>query len=167
MNKRIIKAREFAIKAHGNQKYNSNKPYIYHLDAVVKILEPYGEDAQIIGYLHDVIEDTDVSLQELEDEFGLFISVCVYILTDPVGPNRKDRKKGSYYKMSRAIDEYAISLIVKAADRLANLEHGGKTDMYKKEHSEFKMAAFRPGLCNELWEKMDKILGTNNDKIEK
>jgi len=126
MKKTVSDAREFAIKAHGNQLYG-NKPYVYHLDAVVKILEPYGETAQIIGYLHDVVEDTGVSLQEIEDEFDLFISICVYVLTDPLGHRtRKEKKKYVCYKLSIVVDKYSVSLIVKAADRLANLECGEK-----------------------------------------
>jgi len=53
----IEKSRDYAITAHGEQKYG-DKPYIHQLEAVVKILEPYGSEAKLIGYLHDVAEDT-------------------------------------------------------------------------------------------------------------
>jgi (p)ppGpp synthase/HD superfamily hydrolase len=58
----INKAKEFAIKHHGEQKYG-DRPYSFHLDQVVSYLVPYGETAQVIGYLHDVVEDTDVTLE--------------------------------------------------------------------------------------------------------
>ena len=55
-------ARSFAIAAHADQMYG-DQPYSFHLDAVVELLAVFGEQAQIIGILHDVVEDTDVSLQ--------------------------------------------------------------------------------------------------------
>jgi (p)ppGpp synthase/HD superfamily hydrolase len=57
------KAREFAIKAHGEQKYGEF-PYSVHLDEVATIAKPYGESAEIVAYLHDVIEDTSVTKKE-------------------------------------------------------------------------------------------------------
>ena len=63
------KARIFAIAAHGGQKYG-NYPYSVHLDAVAKIADEYGEKAAVIAYLHDVVEDTFVSINDIEKEFG-------------------------------------------------------------------------------------------------
>lgn len=163
MDKRIKKARDLAIEEHGHQMYDCSKPYIYHLDAVAKILKPYGADAQIIGYLHDIVEDTDTSLQEIEDEFGRFISTCVDILTDEPGRTREERKEPTYKKVTFFTadeEKYNVSLIVKAADRLANLEAGRKNEMYKKEHEKFKSIYYKPDLCNDIWEKIDKIIGT-------
>lgn len=161
MDKRIKRSRELAIENHGHQMYSCGEPYVYHLDAVVRILKPYGVDAQIIGYLHDVVEDTDVSLQEIEEEFGRFISTCVDILTDEPGRTRKERKEPTYKKVTFFTaneEKYNIVLIVKAADRLANLETSRKNKMYKKEHEKFKSIYYKPGLCEDIWEKIDKII---------
>lgn len=158
----LDKARTFAIEAHGDQKYG-DKPYIHHLEAVVGKLERYGEDAKIIGYLHDVVEDTRVSLEEVESMFGSFISKCVAILSDEQGKNRKERKIKTYEKMSKVTGNETLALVVKAADRLANMEaciEDGKTellDMYKKEHKDFKNAVYRKGLCDDLWKKINEI----------
>jgi hypothetical protein len=57
MNPAIQRAREFALQAHGNQRYGSH-PYSYHLDAVADLLAPFGDEAQIAAYLHDTGEHT-------------------------------------------------------------------------------------------------------------
>lgn len=60
-----------------------------------------------------------------------------------------------------------LALIVKAADRLANLREsargrsGSKLDMYRQEHPAFRAAAYRPGLCDGLWEEIERLLATN------
>jgi len=160
----ISKAREFAIKKHGDQKYG-DKPYLYHLESVVSLLEPYGETAQIIGYLHDVVEDTVVTLEEVESQFNSHISKTVAILTDQPGENRKDRKLKTYKLMSEVAGDLEVALLVKTADRLANvqacldLDRKDKLNMYRTEHEIFKKSVYRPGLCDDLWMRLDNLLG--------
>jgi guanosine-3',5'-bis(diphosphate) 3'-pyrophosphohydrolase len=150
--------------AHGEQMYG-NLPYAVHLDAVVQLLEPFGEPAQIIGYLHDVAEDTAVSLSAIQEKFGERIAACVALVTDESGANRRERKAKTNAKLAQVEGENLLALIVKAADRLANLRasaQGGadsKLEMYRNEHQAFFTAVYRPGLCDELWLKMDRILG--------
>ena len=55
-----LKARELAMRSHGDQKYGEH-PYIVHLDAVADICYPYGQNAVIIAFLHDTLEDTSLS----------------------------------------------------------------------------------------------------------
>jgi len=156
-------ARSFAIAAHGSQLYG-DQPYVVHLDAVVASLADFGEQAQIIGYLHDVVEDTDVPLQTLREEFGDRVATCVALVTDEKGVNRKERKALTNAKLAAVSGENQLALIVKAADRLANLRmsarstEGSKLDMYRHEHAAFRQAAFRPGLCDALWAEMDRII---------
>ena len=61
------KAREFACKYHGEKRYGEH-PYVVHLDAVAEIVQQYGEPAVVIAYLHDVVEDTEVTIDDLADE---------------------------------------------------------------------------------------------------
>lgn len=155
-------ARDFAIAAHGDQKYGRH-PYYVHLDAVAKIAAGYGETAEIIAYLHDVVEDTNVVLSEIEDKFGWLVSEAVGILTDEPGKNRKERKAKTYAKMARVSGHAEIALVVKAADRLANmracLDDNNKEllAMYKAEHATFKEAVYRPNACNEIWSELESI----------
>lgn len=65
----VLRARTFAIEAHGEQRYG-DQPYSVHLDAVAGLLEPYGADAQMIGYLHDVVEDTAITADRVRAELA-------------------------------------------------------------------------------------------------
>lgn len=163
----IDQARTFAVEAHGVQKYG-DKPYIHHLESVVNILEPYGNEAKIIGYLHDVVEDTLVSNDEVRSVFGDLVADCVAIVTDEPGINRKERKKKTYRKMSQVTGEETLALIVKAADRLANVQaclSDGNAVMlgkYQEEHDSFTRAVYRAGLCEDIWERLNQALKTSS-----
>ena len=160
-------ARDFAIAAHGNQKYGKH-PYVYHLDAVAKLVEPYDIClGPIVAYLHDVVEDTKVTIEDIKNNFDGNVAEHVLVLTDEPGANRKERKVKTNAKLSFVPEDLGLVLIVKAADRLANLRESAKTNndsklqMYRNEHGEFRAAAYRKGLCDELWEEMDDILAGN------
>ena len=87
----VEKARQFAIEAHGQQRYG-DQPYVVHLEEVVEILHDFGTEARIVAYLHDVVEDTPVSLEEIDTEFGSLVARCVEVLTDEPGETRAQRK---------------------------------------------------------------------------
>ncbi len=156
------RARSFALKHHGKQKYGE-QPYSVHLDAVAGLVQQYGETAVVIAYLHDVVEDTVVTLVEIEKTFGTLIADCVAILTDEPGEDRQGRKKKTYRKMAQVQGETEVALLVKAADRLANMRaciadnQERLLAIYKKEYPFFQKAAFRPGLCDEIWEQLDEL----------
>ncbi|MGE3163899.1 MAG: HD domain-containing protein [Planctomycetota bacterium] len=164
MNSSVVAARAFALAAHGDQRYG-DFPYSYHLDAVASILAPYGEEAQIIGLLHDVVEDTDTGLSEIRACFGSRVADCVALVTDVEGPTREARKALTHAKLATVSGDLELALIVKAADRLANLrmsassQTGGKLDLYRREHAAFRASAHRPGLCDEVWQEIDRIVG--------
>jgi len=161
----IREAREFALAAHGGQKYGTH-PYSVHLDAVAGLAGDYGETAQIVAYLHDVLEDTPVELREIEDKFGKQVADCVLILTDEPGENRQERKRKTYAKMGAVPAALELALIVKAADRLANMRacvadaNHEKLQTYKDEHPSFRRAAHREDLCPPLWSEMDRIVAS-------
>lgn len=154
------RARDFAIAAHGDQKYG-DRPYSHHLDAVAEIVKGYGDHAVMVAYLHDVIEDTAVNVDEILWLFGYHVAECVALLTDEPGANRKERKKKTYAKLSQSGSE--LALIVKAADRLANVRacvaDGNKKlfEMYKKEHADFRAAVYRPVICDQIWAELDSL----------
>ena len=158
----LTQARSFALQAHGNQMYG-NKPYSFHLDMVADIVMPYGEQAQIVAYLHDVVEDTSVSKEQLKETFGDFVADCVGLLTDEPGANRKERKAKTYQKLSLVEGPTELALIVKAADRLANVKaciaDNKQTllQVYSNEHATFKAAAYRTGLCDPIWAELDHL----------
>lgn len=158
----ISKAREFAKSAHGEQKYGEF-PYSVHLDEVASIAKPYGTNAEIVAYLHDVVEDTNITTQEVEDVFGSLVARCVLILSDEPGDTRKIRKAATYKKMASVSGDENLALLVKAADRLANMRACVRANdedflnMYKSENVVFKKAAYREKLCDGIWAEIDAI----------
>lgn len=159
----LEQARAFALAAHGGQKYG-NRPYAYHLDAVAALLAPYGDEAQVVGYLHDVVEDTGVGLEEVRAHFGARVADCVALLTDAPGATRKERKALTYAKLAQVRGETELALLVKAADRLANARacvDDRKRELwlvYHGEHAAFRAAAYRAGQCEALWTELDRLL---------
>lgn len=159
----IKKAREFAVARHGKQLYGS-RPYSVHLDEVAELASEFGQEACVIAYLHDVVEDTATTLQEIENTFGEFVAECVSIVTDEPGDNRQQRKAATYEKMAKVAGPAELALTVKAADRLANLRNcvtqGNERmlNVYKTEHPVFKKAAYRHGQCDHLWKQIDSLI---------
>lgn len=156
-------ARSFAIAAHGDQKYGE-KPYSFHLDAVASLAAPYGEEAVLIAYLHDTVEDTAATVKDIENIFGSHIAACVSLLTDEPGANRKERKAKTYARLASVHGSKELALIVKAADRVANVracvqdQKRSLWELYRSEHPVFRSAAYRQGQCEPLWAELDVLL---------
>lgn len=95
----VDKARKFATKAHKGQvrKY-TNEPYIVHPINVAKLVAsvPHTKAMICAALLHDTVEDTDITIADIEDEFGAEIRTHVYFLSDISklsDGNRKTRKE--------------------------------------------------------------------------
>lgn len=121
----LKKAFDFAQKAHEGQKRASGEPYFNHVFEVSKILAEYGMDTKtvIAGLLHDTIEDTQVTEEELEKEFGedvLFLVNGVSKL-GKVKYRGEERHVESLRKFFVAMAEDARVIIIKLADRLHNI----------------------------------------------
>ena len=165
---KLSAARAYALSMHGAQMYGPH-PYSHHLDAVVATLAPYGLAAQVIGYLHDVVEDTGATIAEVSSRFGDEVAACVALLTDEPGADRKERKSKTYAKLAKVAGSEELALIVKVADRLSNVRacvadaNRDLWNLYRSEHAVFKASAFRAGLCDELWSELDGLL--SDDKL--
>lgn len=163
----MTSARAFAVAAHGAQQYGKH-PYSYHLDAVAALVEPYGDEAVAVAYLHDTVEDTAVTLAEIEQRFGPHVAACVALLTDEPGTSRKERKAKTYAKLAAAQEALELALLVKAADRLANVRAclaDRRLDLlqiYRSEQAAFRTAAWRPHLCQPLWAELDALLAAES-----
>jgi guanosine-3',5'-bis(diphosphate) 3'-pyrophosphohydrolase len=159
----VEQALEFALKWHGDQKYGEH-PYVYHLHQVAQLLKGYGELAQAIAYLHDVVEDTEASIDQLQNEFGPLVASCVSILTDEPGATRQERKAKTYQKMAQVEGELELALVVKAADRLANMKSCIRNnylpllETYRKEFPTFHASAYRPQMCDDIWTEMQSLV---------
>ena len=151
-------ARMVSIQAHGNQTYDDVFPYKKHLDDVVEVLIEFGFSGKYIiaGYLHDIIEDTALSYNKVKRHFGLDVAEMVYCVTDELGRDRAEKKRKTLPKTASNSD----AIIVKLADRIANLRQGGKVDMYAKEYAEFRNALYdnSPDNAKDMWLELEKIL---------
>lgn len=138
LTKKVTNAQKFAITAHGEQKYGDEFPYSVHLQAVVSVLlrfDVIDEDLLCAAWLHDTLEDTDRTYEEIQLFFGDDVSRIVSALTEPKGGNRAWRHGQTYPVIAR----FSSAVIVKLADRIANIESGGtKAKMYLKEYPAFK-----------------------------
>jgi (p)ppGpp synthase/HD superfamily hydrolase len=134
-------AKFFAVIKHGNQQYSGCLPYSHHLAAVESVLRRFGETSERMltaAWLHDVVEDTGTKLKEISEFFGDDVAELVGAVTNEPGPNRKVRNALTYPKIR---DASPSALILKLADRIANVEQGGKlVDMYRKEYVDFRRA---------------------------
>lgn len=125
INEKIEKAIQFAARVHEGQKRKSseNLPYVSHCYSVGIILLNNGnlfEDVIIAGILHDVIEDTSISFNELKDIFGQSVADYVKRLSNPpeLESNYLKRKEWQYKHFSKVCEEVKT---IKAADILHNL----------------------------------------------
>lgn len=128
---RVKRAVEMATKAHEGQFRKTGEPYIIHPLAVKKILEEWGmdEDTVIAGILHDTVEDTDLTLNDIKKEFGPSVAFLVDGVTklstarngmrdiDTYLPATKD----NFLRLMIALGDDIRVLIIKLADRLHNL----------------------------------------------
>lgn len=168
----IDRAKAFAAEAHAWQKYG-DAPYTVHTESVAEILIEFfaksRPDRLIVqeliaaAYLHDVLEDTEVTRDELVVAFGEAVTLLVDAVTDGPGQTRKDRKERPY----TLIPMVRWSLFIKLADRIANVESAkatGKEDllrMYREEHPEFQKrlkGAVRSVGERMLFDRLDHLL---------
>ncbi len=109
-----IKAFEFASKVHNGDKDDAGRPYVEaHILPVVSILKQITKDKEIItaAYLHDTIEDSNTTYNEIKDNFGENVANIVNEVTK-VGPSKNDYFPRLHSKKA---------IILKFADRLQNL----------------------------------------------
>jgi len=117
----LEKAKEYASAKHEGQKYG-DQPYLFHLAQVVQTLIEHGvqdENTLVSAWLHDVLEDTSTTVEELTNEFGADTAVIVFAVTDEPGKSRKERHERTYPKTAAT----PKAGILKLGDRVANVKH--------------------------------------------
>ncbi|WP_461829819.1 RelA/SpoT family protein, partial [Aquifex sp.] len=119
----ILKAYEFAKERHGDQKRKTGEPYIVHPLNVAKILSELGMDAETIvaALLHDVLEDTETTYEELKKEFGESVASLVEGVTKIGKIKYKSDQVENYRKLILATAKDPRVIILKLADRLDNM----------------------------------------------
>ena len=122
LDKAYLKAKEL----HEGQKRKSGEPYIIHPMAVGKILADLGMDDHTIaaGLLHDVVEDTSYTIDDIRRDFGEDIGVMVdgvTKLTNLVYTSKEEAQAENVRKMFLAMSKDIRILIIKVCDRLHNM----------------------------------------------
>ena len=125
----IDRAYALAEKAHGEQRRRSGEPYICHPLSVAQILVELGMDSESIAaaLMHDVAEDTPVTVAEIKQKFGPEVALLVdgvTKLTQIKFSNVEDRQAENLRKMLLAMSQDVRVMIIKLCDRLHNMRTG-------------------------------------------
>jgi|TARA_R110002060_G_scaffold30969_4_gene41574 (p)ppGpp synthase/HD superfamily hydrolase len=159
------KAKVYATHKHSGQIHGT-RPFTTHLAEVVGVLHEFGyldDNLTAAAWLHDVVEDTPVVIEEIYSEFGDRIGDLVDALTDGEGKTRMEKKQKPY----ATIPNVSGAVIVKLADRIANVRHtiadenpGAERyyETYKREHSGFCNALGKTGEGAAMWHILDSLL---------
>lgn len=166
---KITKAYYFAKNAHEGQFRNSGEPYFVHPVAVATILaELYMDDATIIaGLMHDVLEDTDITFEQMAQEFDEEIAKLVDGVTKLKKikyQSKQESQANNLRKMVLAMNSDIRVIIIKIADRLHNmrtLEYMKKAKQLEKAKETIEIyapLAYRLGMSSVKWELEDLSL---------
>ena len=137
----VHKAYDVAAKAHANQRRKSGEPYIIHPLGVATILADLHMDETTLAaaFLHDVVEDTDVTLQQLTEMFGVKVADLVDGVTK-LGKieyiSKEDQQIENYRKMFLAMAKDIRVIMIKLADRLHNM----RTMKYMPVHKQHSIS---------------------------
>jgi len=159
------RAREFALTRHGNQAHGCLNIGEHLEDVAINTMRHFDKNVNIAAFpeieaaawLHDVVEDTNTDLDEIEDNFGEGVAHIVNLVTDKYGRNRLERHLHTYHMIRQDPD----ALLVKLCDRRHNQErslvHGERyLAMYEKEYNYFKFALWTPHKFQALWAELDQ-----------
>jgi GTP pyrophosphokinase len=194
----VLKAYNFSLQAHSLQARSSGEPYFSHPLAVAKILTELKLDAAsvITALLHDTVEDTEVTLEDIEKNFGEEIAKLVdgvTKLTKIEALSANSRAAENFRKLVMAMSQDIRVLLVKLADRLHNMRTinhiprsekriaisleslniyaplAARIGMYniRDELQDLSFAQIHPEARNYIVEKIKEIRETKKDVIEK
>jgi GTP pyrophosphokinase len=162
----LTRAFAFAARAHEGQQRRSGEDFIHHPFGAAKICAELRLDDETIAaaLLHDVVEDTDVGIEEVREEFGEEIAQLVEGVTKLTGirfQSREHAEAENYRKMIVAMAHDVRVILVKLADRLHNMrtiEYWGRQKRVQKARETLEVygpLAHRLGIHKLKWELED------------
>jgi GTP pyrophosphokinase len=125
--KQLRKAFEIAVDAHKNMRRRTGEPYVYHPIEVARIVVGeigLGRTSVICALLHDVVEDTDYTLEDIEKMFGPTVARIIDGLTkikEIFDTNPVSRQAENFKKMLLTLSDDVRVILIKIADRLHNM----------------------------------------------
>ncbi len=173
--KAVVRAYDVADQAHGGQKRSSGEPYIVHPVGVAEQLAELGMDTPTIvaALLHDVVEDTEMSVDDVAEQFGAQAAALVDGVTklERIQTSSKEEQQAeSLRKMLIAMASDARVLLIKLADRLHNMMtiHHLPRDKQKRIATEtlsiYAPLAHRLGMQTFKWRLEDLAFATLHPK---
>ena len=159
----VYDAYNFGKKAHHGQKRKSGEPYFNHCVAVATILADWGMDQNMVigGLLHDTIEDTEVTKDDISTRYGNDVLHLVESVTNLSGikfNSRNQKKAENFMKMFISFANDIRAIIIKLADRLHNL----RTISYLTKIKQRRLALE----SKEIFAPLAHRIGMNNVKME-
>jgi (p)ppGpp synthase/HD superfamily hydrolase len=159
----IERARLFSMEAHkGQTRRLSTDPYFIHPEAVAKILQEAGLPDEVVaaGYLHDTVEDTDVTILEIQKEFGEKVAVIVAGNTEDKTKSWEERKQHTIDLVKTA--SFDIKCLI-GADKLDNLRslievsNSSSDDIWSHfKRGKAQQAWYYTHVANALFENVEK-----------
>ena len=173
--RQVERAFDFAAESHRGQLRKSGEPFIRHPLGVAHILADMGMDTTTLvsALLHDVVEDTDLSLEKIESEFGDEVGAIVDGLTklDRIEYRTREQEQAeNVRKMIVAMARDIRVLIIKLADRLHNMRTLGSLPRTRQEEKAtetleiYAPLAHRLGIFQIKWELEDLSFATLHPK---
>lgn len=160
--KRIIEAFELAREAHANQKRKTGEPYILHPIAVANIAAEelmLGANPVIACFLHDVVEDTSYTFDDIRARFGEDVVFLVRVVTKkPTHDYELSKQLDNYRQLLHSMQYDIRAILVKLADRLHNM----RTLASMKPEKQMKIA----GETDYFYAPLANRLGLYNIKTE-
>ena len=159
----VYDAYNFGKAAHKGQKRKSGEPYFIHCVAVATILADWGMDKNMVisGLLHDTIEDTNISKDDIINRYGEDVLHLVESVTNLSGikfNSRNHKKAENFMKMFISFANDIRAIIIKLADRLHNL----RTISYLTKIKQRRLALE----SKEIFAPLAHRIGMNNIKME-
>ena len=159
---RLRAAFELAKEAHAKQKRKTGEPYILHPIAVATIAAEelmLGTNPVMAAFLHDVVEDTPYTIEDIRQRFGDDVAFLVKVVTKSAKPNYEFSKQvDNYRQMLNSLQYDVRALLVKLADRLHNM----RTLSSMRPDKQMKIA----GETDYFYAPLANRLGLYNIKIE-